>query len=147
MSEPTSLTADGALPVLLRVARNTYATAVRAPLAAQGYDDIPRNGVFVIGALSRDRVPLSEIIRWLGVSKQAAGHLVDTLVLRGYLHRASDESDRRRMTLALTPRGRDVAAIAREAVAQVDAGLARRVSAEHIAHTRATLMALIAQSP
>ena len=33
------------------------------------------------------RLPLSEIIDHLGVSKQAAGQLVDTLALRGYLDR------------------------------------------------------------
>jgi DNA-binding MarR family transcriptional regulator len=137
---------DGGLPLLLRAARNTYASAVRQPLAARGYDDIPRNGVFVIGALSRDRIPLGEVIGWLGVSKQAAGNLVDTLVLRGYLYRAVDEADRRRLTLGLTARGREVAAITRAAVEEVDGKLAQSVGVEHIAHTRATLMALISQS-
>jgi DNA-binding MarR family transcriptional regulator len=142
----TTTTADEALPVLLRLARNTYADAVRQPLAAGGYDDIPRNGVFIIAALSRDQAPLAQVIAWLGVSKQAAGHLVDSLVLRGYLHRAVDRDDRRRLTVSLTARGRAVASIARAAVERVDDRLAQSVSAEYIAHTRATLRALIAQA-
>ena len=44
-------------------------------------------------------------MRELGVSKQAAGQLVDTLVLRGYLERSVDPEDRRRLTLTLTERG------------------------------------------
>ena len=144
MARKTAPSNDQALPVLLRVARNTYANALRGPLAEQGYDDIPRNGVFIIAALSRDQAPLAQVISWLGVSKQAAGHLVDTLVLRGYLDRAVDRADRRRLTVSLTARGRAVAAIARAAVERVDDRLAKSVSAEYIAHTRTTLMALIA---
>ena len=49
--------------------------------------------MYVIGglALGAGDVPLSRLIQELGVSKQAAGQLVDTLVLRGYLERTVDE--------------------------------------------------------
>jgi DNA-binding MarR family transcriptional regulator len=78
------------------------------------------------------------------VSKQAAGQLVDVLVVRGYLDRFPDPDDRRRMTVALTERGRAAAAAARTAIERVDADLAARVGAEHLAHARATLAALMA---
>jgi DNA-binding MarR family transcriptional regulator len=131
------------LHVLLRAARHTYAAAVTAPLHAAGFDDIPRNGVFVIGAVGRSGAPLSEIIAWLGVSKQATGQLIETLVLRGYLERSTDDEDRRRLKVTLTPRGRAVAAIARAAVERVDQRLEASVGREHLAHARATLLALI----
>jgi DNA-binding MarR family transcriptional regulator len=134
------------LPTLLRAARNTYATAVREPLRTAGFDDLPRNGVFVIGAISRTGAPLAQIIRWLGVSKQAAGQLIDVLVLRGYLERVVDEDDRRRLRLGLTERGRAVAVLARTAVERVDEQLLREVGAAAVARTRATLQALIALS-
>jgi len=44
---------------------------------------------------TRDGPCLSQIIEALGVYKQAAGHLVDTLVLCGYLDRSMDPEDRR----------------------------------------------------
>ncbi len=132
-----------AMPALLRAARRTYAAAVRSALAAAGCDDMPRNGSFVVGAIARTGAPLGEIVVWLGASKQAAGQLVDTLVTRGYLDRAVDPDDRRRLTIALTERGQAAAAVVRAAVDGVDAELVARVGAEEVARARATLGALI----
>src|SRR5579863_10135672 len=106
---------DFSFPALLRVARRTYGFAVTQALAEEGCGDMPRNGSFVIGAIARTGAPLSEIIVALGVSKQAAGQLVDTLVARGYLDRAADPDDRRRLTISLTGRGHAAAEVIRDA--------------------------------
>ncbi len=132
-----------AIPALLRHARSTYGSALRAAQAEAGCEDIPKNGSYVLGAIARGGSPLGEIIESLGVSKQAAGQLVDTLVIRGYLDRSPDPDDRRRMTVSLTERGRTAADAGRAAVDSLDARLAERVGPEHVAHTRATLAALI----
>jgi DNA-binding MarR family transcriptional regulator len=132
-----------AFPALLRAARRTYGAAIRRDLAEAGCDDLPRNGPYVIGGIARTGAPLSEIITGLGASKQAAGQLVDTLVTRGYLERSVDPDDRRRLTVSLTERGRAAAAVIRAAVQGVDAELLARVGPVHVAHTRATLAALI----
>jgi DNA-binding MarR family transcriptional regulator len=132
-----------AFPALLRAARRAYGSAVREALADAGCDDVPRNGSYVLAAIARSGVPLSGIIQGLGVSKQAAGQLVDTLVTRGYLDRAPDPEDRRRLTITLTARGHAAAEVIRSAVGQVDADLVRRVGPEHVAHARAVLAALI----
>jgi DNA-binding MarR family transcriptional regulator len=136
-----------ALPALLRGARRTYGSAIRKALGEIGCEDVPGNGIFVIGAIAREGSPLGSIIRQLGVSKQSGGQLVDTLVLRGYLDRAPDPDDRRRMTVALTDRGRLAATTARVAVEAVDAELAARVGADSVLRTRATLGALIELGP
>ena len=132
-----------AFPALLRAARTTYGSAIRAALDEVECGDVPRNGIFVLGAIVRTGSPLADIIRQLGVSKQAAGQLVDTLVLRGYLDRSPDPDDRRRMTVALTERGLVAAKASRAAVDRIDAELTARVGAEHVAHTRATLGSLV----
>lgn len=132
------------MPALLRAARRTYGTAIRAALAEVGCDDVPRNGPFVIGAIARAGSPLSEIVGALGISKQAAGQLVDTLVLRGYLDRAADPADRRRLTVSLTERGRLAAAVSRSAVERVDAALVAEVGAGNLTATRSTLLAIAA---
>jgi DNA-binding MarR family transcriptional regulator len=134
------------LPALLRAARMTYGTAVAAALSEAGCDDVPRNGAYVIGGIARAGAPLSEIITGLGVSKQAAGQLVDTLVARGYLDRTVDPEDRRRLTITLTERGYAAAAVVRSAVEHVDRDLEARVGPLYMAHTRATLVALIASA-
>jgi DNA-binding MarR family transcriptional regulator len=134
---------DFSFPALLRVARRSYGSAVMQALAEEGFADMPRNGSFVIGAIARTGAPLSQIIIALGVSKQAAGQLVDTLVARGYLDRAADPDDRRRLTISLTGRGLAAAEVIRDAVDRVDAAVLRRVGPEYVAHTRATLAAMI----
>ena len=128
---------------LLRAARFAYGNAIREALIEAGLDDIPKNGIFVIGAISRSGAPLANIIDSLGVSKQSAGQLVDTLALRGYIERDVDPEDRRRLTVKLTARGREAASISRAAVERVDAALTKKVGREHVAHTRATLHALV----
>ena len=128
---------------LLRAARFAYGDAIRIALIEAGLDDIPKNGIFVLGALGRTGAPLAQIIDSLGVSKQSAGQLVDTLALRGYIERKIDPEDRRRLMVTLTPRGREAASISRATIERIDAALLKKVGREHIAHTRATLHALI----
>src|SRR5215469_1210218 len=83
------------IPALLRHARTTYGSAMRRALAEEGYDDIPQHGMYLIGgmALGATAVPLGLLIKQLGVSKQVASQLVDSLVVRGYLNRAEDPED------------------------------------------------------
>ena len=135
------------MPALLRAARAAYGAAIRSALAEAGCDDVPGNGSYMIGAIARTGAPLSEIIQWMGVSKQAAGQLVDTLVTRGYLDRSVDPEDRRRLTISLTERGHGAAVAVRSAVDRVDADVVARVGPEYVAHTRATLASLITAHP
>ena len=133
------------LPALLRHARTTYGAAMRRALEDAGYDDVPRNGLYVVGglALGADGLPLGQLIKELGISKQAAGQLVDMLVMRGYLARTVDADDRRKLTVTLTERGRAAAETQRTAREKIDAELRARVGAEDVSRTRRTLAALI----
>jgi DNA-binding MarR family transcriptional regulator len=133
------------LPALLRHARGTYGRAMRRALEEAGYEDIPKNGMYVIGgmAMGADGLPLGQLVKELGVSKQAAGQLVDMLVLRGYIDRAADPNDRRKLTVTLTERGRAAAAIQKGVVKKIDGDLATRVSQEEILCARRVLAALI----
>lgn len=134
-----------AIPALLRHARYTYGKGMRAALEEAGYDDIPGNGLYVIGGLAlEDRgIPLRQLVRELGTTKQGAGQLVDTLVLRGYLSRTVDENDRRQLIVALTERGRSAADVQRAAREKIDAELLTRAGETDVAATRRTLAALI----
>jgi DNA-binding MarR family transcriptional regulator len=134
------------MPALLRHARLAYSAAMRAALDAAGYDDIPKNGLYVIGGLARDAgaYPLSQLIEELQLSKQAAGQLVDILVVRGYLNREVDSEDRRRLTIGLTDRGRAAAKVLAAAGAAVDDALMSQVGAKDVERTRRVLFALVA---
>jgi DNA-binding MarR family transcriptional regulator len=134
---------DISIPALLRAARSVYGAAIRRALGEAGCDDLPANGPYVIGAMARGDVQLAEIISQVGRSKQAAGQLVDTLVMRGYLDRQVDVDDRRRLVVSLTPRGELAAEVIRSAISHVDSRLTSKVGADKLAQTRETLGALI----
>jgi len=131
-----------AIPAMLSAARRPYGEAIRSALESAGMDDMPPRGAFIVGSIDRGGTSMNELPGGMGVSKQAISQIVDTLVARGYLDRAPDTADRRRMRLSLTDRGREAAKISRRAVATVDRRLTQRVGADAVASTRQVLAAL-----
>jgi DNA-binding MarR family transcriptional regulator len=129
------------LPFLLRTAQRTYGQAVTEALTEVGFDDIPRNAAFVLSGI-RKGTPAGPLLAQLGVSKQAASKLVDTLALRGYLVREEDPADRRRLTLTLTDRGEAAAMAIRVGADDVDRRLDERLDAADRATLRAALRVL-----
>lgn len=132
------------VPTLLRKARAVYGTTMRKALEDAGYDDVPKNGLFIIGGLALEgrEAPLSRLIEELGISKQSAGQLVDTLVTRGYLERNVDPEDRRRLVITLTDRGRDAVRVQSGARERIDRALENRVGENGMSALRKVLAAL-----
>jgi DNA-binding MarR family transcriptional regulator len=131
---------------LIREARAVYRHAIRLALEAAGCEDIPRNGTFVLADLDR-RAPESafspqgDVVGSLGLSKQMASQLIDTLVLRAYLERRNDPVDRRRMEVRLTTRGRSAALAIRSATETIEAKVAQQISAGDLRGLRTGLTA------
>jgi DNA-binding MarR family transcriptional regulator len=137
---------DVSVPSLMREARDVYRDAVRRALEGAGCDDIPRNAAFVLAGLDRGAPePVfssqADVAASLGLSKQMASQLIDTLVLREYLERRNDPVDRRRMEVRLTDRGRTAAIAIRSAIDAIDATVARLISADELHGLRAGLAA------
>jgi DNA-binding MarR family transcriptional regulator len=134
------------IPALLRHARAAYGNAMRAALENACCNDIPKSGLYVIGglALGAGGVPLGELAAELGMSKQSAGQLVDSLVLRGYLNRTVDPDDRRKISITLSERGHMAAKIQAAARERVDAALTTKVGAECVSQMRKDLATLCA---
>jgi DNA-binding MarR family transcriptional regulator len=131
---------------LMREARNVYRNAVRQALEGAGFEDIPRNGALVLAGLDDQAgevafSPQADVVASLGLSKQMASQLVDTLVLREYLERRNDPVDRRRMELRLTARGRAATRAVRAATDEIDAMVAQVVTADELHGLRAGLAA------
>jgi DNA-binding MarR family transcriptional regulator len=139
-----------ATPTLMRLARGTYAQAIRAQLEQIGVDDLPRNGAFMLagiaagasGGASAEGGPRADLTGELGVTKQAVSQLTDVLVGRGYLERGPDTGDRRRVALELTGRGREVVEAVVRGVDAVDGQLGERLPDGHVEAMRAGLIAL-----
>src|ERR1700761_4566823 len=130
------------IPVLLRGARGSYAHTIAAFLAEAGCDDLPQNGPFVLGGMASHRASAVDMIRGLGVTRQAASQLIDTLVVRGYLTREVNPADRRRLNIELTDRGRAAAEAVAAAVGRVDEELAAMITPAELGGLRAGLRAL-----
>jgi DNA-binding MarR family transcriptional regulator len=130
------------IPGLLRRARKAYGNLVSQAFADAGFDDVPRNGAYVLARVYDDSSAPADFVRDLGISKQAVSQLIDTMVMRGYLARTPDTEDRRRMVLTLTPRGEAAAIAGWQAASRADTELASRLSADEVAALRAGLVAL-----
>lgn len=133
---------DVVIPALLRAARGSYGGAIGERLAVAGFGDLPRNGAYVLGGMVNHGGQAAGLVRQLGVSKQAASQLIDTLVVRGYLEREVNPEDRRRVTVIVTERGRAAATAIQAGVRAVDAELAELITPEQFAGMRAGLVAL-----
>lgn len=87
----------------------------------------------------------TEIARRLGVSKQAAGQLIDELVAMGQLERVSDPRDARAKLVRFTTRGRRAMLEGLGVLGELEAELARELGQSRIAALHATLALLVAR--
>ncbi|MEV0663598.1 MarR family winged helix-turn-helix transcriptional regulator [Actinomadura luteofluorescens] len=95
------------LPLRLFLAFRTISDELHAELAREGHPDLrPMHG-FVFQAIGPDGTTAVELGRRLGVSKQAAGKMVESLERAGYLERGTDPRDARRKIVRLTSRAVD----------------------------------------
>jgi DNA-binding MarR family transcriptional regulator len=149
MTTDPELSLDVVLPILLRPGRGVYGLFIRDALTQAGFTDMPGNGGYVLGlvGMTDGGTPLSAVISDLGVAKQTASELVDTLAVRGYLERTEDPADRRRVLVDLTERGQAASDVVYAAAQEVDARLLAIVGAERLAHTKETLAALLSLRP
>jgi DNA-binding MarR family transcriptional regulator len=131
------------LSALLYVTRGTYTAAVRHAQAKVGCGDVPAAGELILNAMEWSGASFESVVRFLGISKQAVSQTVEMLVARGYLDRAQDPVDRRRVKLSLTQRGHTAGRAGRAGIVQVDHELTSRVGAQRVAHARETLVALL----
>jgi len=119
---------------------------IQEGLAARGFTDIrPAHG-YVFAALSTDMTTTGLAVA-LGITKQAAGQLVDTLVERGYLSRQPDPRDGRAQLLVLTQRGHACTQAAEQAASDVVSGWHDQVSKADFARFTHTLHAIAKPGP
>lgn len=86
-------------------ASRPVAERLNAAVAAAGIDGMRSPYGFVIRALAREPLGLTELAEYLGVTKQAAIKVVDEMEARGFLVREPHPADRRAKVLVLTSKG------------------------------------------
>ena len=79
---------------------------IQEGLARRGFEDVrPAHG-FAFARISEGDATTADVAEHLGITKQAAGQLVEYLVDHGYVMRQPDERDGRARLLLLTEQGR-----------------------------------------
>jgi DNA-binding MarR family transcriptional regulator len=124
------------LAILVVGAAHAVAIRLRRELNAAGFPVRQAHG-FVLRALHERPLSLTALAELLGVTKQAAGQVVDEMVELGFVDRRPDPHDRRAKLLALTRRGR----AARARALEVSAALEREIPEPDA--VRAALLAII----
>lgn len=139
----------GELAVLLAAAYRAMTDRLHEHLTAAGHDPRlrPAHG-FAFRYLSHHPAATAvELAGHLGVTKQAAGQLVDELTRLGYVTRTPHPTDRRARAITLTDRAWDCIS---EVVAYwdgVEARWAATVGADALDATRDALRAYLAAAP
>jgi DNA-binding MarR family transcriptional regulator len=124
--------------VLLFIPYRHMEQRVLAAVTAGGHD-ISLAQARLFQRLDRDGSRLTDLARAAQMSKQAAAFLVDELEAGGYVERVPDPTDRRARLIRITPRGRDVVAVALDVQRQIEAEWEVRLGPRRMADLRDTL--------
>ncbi|MFC6015770.1 MarR family winged helix-turn-helix transcriptional regulator [Plantactinospora solaniradicis] len=112
-------------------------------VAEAGYPDLrPVHGL-AFQVLRGPGVTSTELADRLGVTKQAAGQLVDDLERRGYVRRQAHPEGGRRRLVVLTERATDHLAVAGRVLHGLEAEIAAGIGAGNLANLRAELTRLV----
>lgn len=92
---------------MLRACRVLVALSARSILAVEDVADVVQVRILVVVAAA-ESASLGEVAEAAGLHVSRASRLCDRMVAAGLLHRANDPTDRRLLTLTLTPTGHRV---------------------------------------
>ncbi|MFF2025905.1 MarR family winged helix-turn-helix transcriptional regulator [Streptomyces sp. NPDC058171] len=131
------------LTFLLGMAFQLVLSEFVSRLDAAGYDDLrPVHGL-VFQALRGSGATSSELGEHLGVTKQAAGQIVDDLEERGYVARQPHPAGGRRKLVVLTPKALDHLVVAGRILHELEAQLADRLRDAGLQLPRTELAAVV----
>ena len=127
---------------LLRIPWETVRRRLLEALHERGFDDLdaPHLSVFLFPGPQGTKP--SELAARLRASKQSINHLLGQLERFGYLERRDDPDDLRSRRIHLTPRGKSVVLVIREAVRAVEHDWERRLGSKRLALLRELLREL-----
>jgi DNA-binding MarR family transcriptional regulator len=148
LSKSTSLPRTSAreqpenLAILLREPFRTMNTRLLERLAERGHPDVRSSHGNVLQYLDDGGTRVSLLAERAQMSKQAMAQLVAHLEAHGYVERVPDPGDGRAKLVRATERGREVYAIARELMGEVEARLAERLGEAKLRRLHALLAEL-----
>jgi len=130
------------LAILLREPFRAMNARLLERLAERGHPEVRSSHGNVFQYLDDDGTRVSLLAERAQVSKQAMAQLVAHLEAHGNVERVADPRDGRAKLVRATDRGREVYAIAREMMSEVEARLAERLGEAKLRRLRALLAEL-----
>ena len=130
---------DANLGLLLREPYRIANEELHRRIAARGHPEIRAAHGNVFGFLDAEGTPVSELARRAQITKQSMADLVAHLERHGYVERVPDPGDRRAKLVRATARGREVYAIARNAIAELERDWTARLGPAKMRQLRALL--------
>jgi DNA-binding MarR family transcriptional regulator len=127
------------LAILLREPLRAMNEELIARLAERGHGEVRLPHGNVLQYLDDDGTRVSVLAERAGLTKQAMAQLVEHLEAHGYVRRVPDPRDRRAKLVRATARGREVYAVVRDFLADLDARLDRELGAAKVRRLRALL--------
>ncbi len=115
------------LAILLREPVRIGSERLHERFAERGHPDVRTPHGNVLGFLDAEGTSVSELARRAQITRQSMAELVVHLERHGYVERVADPGDRRAKLVRATARGRQLYAIAREFVAEVEEEWTRRL--------------------
>ena len=128
MTDEPAATEPESFHDLLALARLRRLNRMRAALAERGFMTFRRGDGAWVRILGYQPQGLGEMAEFIGISRQAATKMADSLERRGYVERKDDEADRRRVVLHLTDLGRRYEQAIIEVVDSLDESFRANVS-------------------
>ena len=131
---------------LLNSAFEQYASELWERIAAAGFGDIRPGHGCVFGYIDPENGSrLTELAERANMTKQSVGEVTSDLEQRGYLERVADPSDGRAKIIHLTDLGRQVHAIGRRLIDELEQEWAVRYGEERVAALREALEVVTAE--
>jgi DNA-binding MarR family transcriptional regulator len=127
------------LAVLLREPFRSGTELLHRRFAERGHPEIRPPHGNVMQFLDDSGTRVSVLAERAEITKQSMAELVAHLERLGYVERVPDPSDRRAKLVRATPNGKQLYAIAREVVAEIEAEWTRRLGKTKMRQLRALL--------
>jgi DNA-binding MarR family transcriptional regulator len=130
------------LGLLLREPFRIGSEELHRRIAERGHPEIRAPHGDVFGFLDDGGTQVSELARRAQITKQSMAELVAHLERHGYVERVADPGDRRAKLVRATARGREVYAIAREVIAEIEREWTALLGARNMRRLRELLQQL-----
>jgi DNA-binding MarR family transcriptional regulator len=139
-AESSALYPFGDMPAL---ARQSWLGELSGRLAGRGHDGYRRSDAAALRLLRRGPASIGQLGTVLGVTRQAARKVADSLQQRGYVTTGRNPRDARQVDITLTPAGQDYARAVTDVIAELNAEVARRADPAQLAAADAVLRAVL----